>query len=215
MATLQSPRAWSTRRSRRARPYWCGSRPAVPEDSRSCVEAGGTDNVLSTFSVLWSHAAARRGRLSYARFGVTKGSGAELWHCSAAVSACAQFPPPMTSDSLEATATNPTKFVWAAVGDCFAAGEGAPETGIADPSNHDAFTALSWGNDSTTVVPNPKPHTLNGPIPSIDCRKTAIRTRSHPLERRVPIVHEKIKMTTTVSPATEVTCPARHRSTRN
>jgi hypothetical protein len=77
-------------------------------------------------------------------------------------SACAQFPPPMTDDALKAPAPNSTTFVWAAVGDSFAAGEGAPKTGIADPSNHDDFTGLSWGDDPTTVVPNPNAHTHNG-----------------------------------------------------
>ena len=71
-------------------------------------------------------------------------------------------PPPMAADSLKATVANSTKFVWAAVGDSFAAGEGTPETGIADPSNHDNFTGLSWGHDSTTVVANPNAHPTNG-----------------------------------------------------
>jgi hypothetical protein len=78
------------------------------------------------------------------------------------VSACGKSPPPMAADSLKTTAANSAKFVWAAVGDSFASGEGSPVTGIADPSNHDNFTGLSWGNDSTTVVGNPNAYMMNG-----------------------------------------------------
>ncbi len=76
------------------------------------------------------------------------------------LSGCAGKPSPMAADSLRATVANSTQFVWAAVGDSFASGEGAPETGIAHPSNHDDFTGLSWGH-STTVVANPNAHSLN------------------------------------------------------
>jgi hypothetical protein len=73
-----------------------------------------------------------------------------------------ESPPPMAADSLKAPVANSTTFVWAAVGDSFASGEGAPETGIANPLDHDNFTGLSWGHDSTTVVPNPHAHAVNG-----------------------------------------------------
>jgi hypothetical protein len=76
------------------------------------------------------------------------------------LSGCAGKPSPMVADSLKATVANSTKFVWT-VGDSFGSGEGAPETGIANPSNHDDFTGLSWGHDSTTVFANPNAHTLN------------------------------------------------------
>jgi len=63
-------------------------------------------------------------------------------------------PTPMTPDSLAASTTNSTKFVWGAMGDSFASGEGDPEVPIADPSNIDSFTGLSWGDDSTMFVPD-------------------------------------------------------------
>ena len=63
-------------------------------------------------------------------------------------------PTPMTPDSLGAPAANTTKFVWGAMGDSFASGEGDPEIPIADPGNIDSFTGLSWGDDSTMFVPD-------------------------------------------------------------
>ena len=63
-------------------------------------------------------------------------------------------PAPMTPDSLATATTNTTKFVWGAMGDSYASGEGNPEHGIADPSNIESFLGLSWGNDTSMFVPD-------------------------------------------------------------
>jgi hypothetical protein len=63
-------------------------------------------------------------------------------------------PAAMTPDTLSQPTANSTKFVWAAAGDSYAAGEGNPEVGIADRDKVEDFTGLRWGNDATTFVPN-------------------------------------------------------------
>ncbi len=63
------------------------------------------------------------------------------------------FPSPMTPSTLGQPTANTTRFVWGAMGDSYASGEGNPETGIADPSNHDDFTGLRWGNDASIWIP--------------------------------------------------------------
>jgi hypothetical protein len=63
-------------------------------------------------------------------------------------------PAPMTPDTLGRDTVNSTKFVWGAVGDSFASGEGDPEHPISDPSKIDSFSGLSWGNDESIFVPD-------------------------------------------------------------
>jgi hypothetical protein len=63
-------------------------------------------------------------------------------------------PAPMTPDTLAASTANSTKFVWGAMGDSFASGEGNPEHAINDPTNPDKFDGLRWGDDTSTFVPN-------------------------------------------------------------
>lgn len=63
-------------------------------------------------------------------------------------------PAPMTPDTLGASTTNTIKFVWGAMGDSFASGEGNPEHGIDDPSDVSHFSGLVWGNDSSIFVPD-------------------------------------------------------------
>jgi hypothetical protein len=63
-------------------------------------------------------------------------------------------PAPMTPDSLSSSTTNTTKFVWGALGDSYASGEGNPEHGIANPSDINSFTDLRWGDDTSIFVPD-------------------------------------------------------------
>lgn len=73
------------------------------------------------------------------------------------VSSTLLVPAPMTSDTLAFPTPNTTKFVWAAGGDSFAAGEGNPERGIPDPDKVEEFSSplsiLRWGNDASIFVP--------------------------------------------------------------
>src|SRR4051794_2912924 len=63
-------------------------------------------------------------------------------------------PAPMTPDTLGASTSNTTKFVWGAMGDSFASGEGNPEHGIDDPNSVSNFSGLVWGDDSSIFVPD-------------------------------------------------------------
>jgi len=63
-------------------------------------------------------------------------------------------PAPMTPDTLGLSTANTTKFVWGAMGDSFASGEGNPEHGIDDPSNVSNFSGLVWGDDPSIFVPD-------------------------------------------------------------
>src|SRR4029078_10894969 len=63
-------------------------------------------------------------------------------------------PAAMTPDTLAQPTANTTKFVWGAVGDSYASGEGNPEAGIADRTKVEDFTGLRWGNDTSIFVPN-------------------------------------------------------------
>ncbi len=65
----------------------------------------------------------------------------------------ALFPTPMTPSTLGTPTPSSTRFVWGAMGDSYAAGEGNPERGIADPSKPDDFSGLSWGNDTSNWIP--------------------------------------------------------------
>lgn len=65
------------------------------------------------------------------------------------------IPAPMTPDTLSRATANTTKFVWAAVGDSYASGEGNPERDISDPTAVEDFTGLRWGNDTSISVPIP------------------------------------------------------------
>ncbi len=65
----------------------------------------------------------------------------------------ALFPTPMTPSTLGTPTASATRFVWGAMGDSYAAGEGNPERGIADPSKPDDFSGLSWGNDTSNWIP--------------------------------------------------------------
>lgn len=62
-------------------------------------------------------------------------------------------PAPMTPDTLALPTPNTTKFVWAAVGDSFASGEGNPELDIADRTDVENFSGLRWGNNASITVP--------------------------------------------------------------
>jgi hypothetical protein len=64
-------------------------------------------------------------------------------------------PTPMTPDTIAAATQNTTKFVWGAVGDSFASGEGNPEHGINNPGDPSNFAGLVWGNDASITVPVP------------------------------------------------------------
>ncbi len=64
-------------------------------------------------------------------------------------------PAAMTPSTLAQPTANSTKFVWAAVGDSFASGEGNPERDINDGTEVETFAGLRWGNDPTISVPIP------------------------------------------------------------
>jgi hypothetical protein len=63
-------------------------------------------------------------------------------------------PAPMTPDTLAASTTNTTRFVWGAMGDSFASGEGDPLHGIDDPTQPTVFDGVVWSADASTFVPD-------------------------------------------------------------
>lgn len=64
-------------------------------------------------------------------------------------------PRPMAPVQLNPPNTNGVKFVWGAMGDSYASGEGNPERGISDPKQVENFSGLRWGNDASIWVPLP------------------------------------------------------------
>jgi hypothetical protein len=63
------------------------------------------------------------------------------------------FPTPMTPTTLGSPVPNNVTFVWAAMGDSYAAGEGSPESPISNPDDRNNFSGLRWGNDASHYVP--------------------------------------------------------------
>lgn len=80
------------------------------------------------------------------------------------------FPTPMAPDVMALPRSN-TKFVWAALGESYAAGEGNPVAGIADPDDRDNFTGLSWGSGQYFVdqlnTKYPLPHSHPNGMPTV------------------------------------------------